>query len=100
MDDERPRRLERMRRALPCASPLGDAHGSRSRAPGGLDVLSAPVLRFGFRRVLQHQPFDIRSHAAVLLIGESAEQRLEFRRYHEIHRDFFRALFHQIPLAA
>ncbi len=72
MDDERPRRLERMRRALQLASPIGDASGSRSRAPGGIDLLSAPVLRFGFRRVLHHQPFEVRGHAAVLLVGLSS----------------------------
>ena len=86
MDGGRPRRLERMRRALPRASPLGDARGSRSRAPGGLDVLSAPVLRFGFRRVLQHQPFEVGGHAAVLLAGLLSKPFLEFAGHYDGHR--------------
>lgn len=66
-----------------------DCVGTRNRQPKGdaiqpgasrlavLDVLSAPVLRFGFRRVLHHQPFQVGGQAAVLGLGAQHRQSLE-----------------------
>ena len=62
-------------------------------------MLSAPVLRFGFRRVLHHQPFQIGRHAAVLLAGLLSEERLEFVGYDDGYGCSVGFGFHRIPLA-
>ena len=58
--------------------PFGDERPPGAARPAVLDTSSAPVLRFGFRRILEYQPFEVRGHAAVLLAGLLSEDRLEF----------------------
>ena len=40
-----------------------------ARRPAEIDVLSAPVLRFGFRRILEYQPFEVGCDAAMFFRG-------------------------------
>ena len=79
---------------------MGTAPGAAR--PAVMNVLSAPVFRFGSRRsgVLHYQPFQIGRHAAVLGFGLLSEEFLEFGRYHQVEGDGFWALFHgEFPLA-
>lgn len=98
MEARRPRWLERMRND-PNRQASRRCDSAWSRAPGGIDLLSAPVLRFGFRRVLEYQPFEVRGHAAVLLADLLSEERLEFAGYDDCYGCSVGFGFHRIPLA-
>lgn len=98
MEARRPRWLERMRND-PNRQASRRCDSAWSRAPSGIDLLSAPVFRLGSRGVLHHQPFQIGGDAAVLCGGLLDQQCFEFRRHLEIDIDGFPHVFHQIILA-
>ena len=80
MEARRPRWLERMRND-PNRQASRRCDSAWSRAPSGIDLLSAPVFRLGSRGVLHHQPFQIGGDAAVLCFCLLEQERLEFDGY-------------------
>lgn len=95
MEARRPRWLERMRND-PNRQASRRCDSAWSRAPSGIDLLSAPVFWLGSRGVLHHQPFQIGGDAAVLCHGLLEQERLEFDGYSK--RDvFWLALVHKPP---
>ena len=80
MEARRPRWLERMRND-PNRQASRRCDSAWSRAPGGIDLLSAPVFRLGSRGVLHHQPLQIGGDAAVLCFCLLEQERLEFGGY-------------------
>lgn len=65
MEARRPRWLERMRND-PNRQASRRCDSAWSRAPSGIDLLSAPVFWLGSRGVLHHQPFQIGRDGSVL----------------------------------
>lgn len=57
--------------------PSGDARPPGAARPAALDISSAPVLRFAFRRIAHDQPFQVGGQTAVLVFGAQHRQRLE-----------------------
>ena len=87
MDARRPRRLERMRRDS-IRQPTGDANRPGAERPAVLKRLSAPVLRFGFRRIVEQQEFDQIGQGSVFFLGETNHRFPQFGSDADIQSDF------------